>query len=149
LIGAIRDCEEAIRVEPGYIKGYVRAAHCYFQLGQFAVAEKHFLNALRIADEAVSKDPNEAPKLASVKKLANEGIQNVELVRKEIKWCEEKLEKDPEQALKHANTALTYAPHSALTKLLQAKALIKLKKFPEVSKAMRNVKGTCACQFVD
>ncbi|KAJ3343608.1 hypothetical protein HDU93_007489 [Gonapodya sp. JEL0774] len=46
---AERDVEQALKLDPGFVKGYVRKAQCQF-------ARKDFLKALEILDEAKAKD---------------------------------------------------------------------------------------------
>ena len=41
---ALKDCEESIKIDPYFYKGYTRAAHCYLQLGSLEKAEQVNIN---------------------------------------------------------------------------------------------------------
>ncbi|KAG8364867.1 hypothetical protein BUALT_Bualt18G0043100 [Buddleja alternifolia] len=62
LVEAVRECEEAIRLEPGYVRAHHRLGSLHLSLGQVADARKH------ICFPGNQADPSELQKLQSVEK---------------------------------------------------------------------------------
>jgi len=115
---AIEDCAQAVKIQPDFVKAYLRAAKCYFQLGKLTESIKQYHEALRF-------DPKNATALDEMKM--------VKRVEGEIDSAQREYEaKQYHNALAHLSIAMTQSPASVDLKILKARILYGLKRYQDV-----------------
>jgi len=114
---ALEDCLESTRIDPKFVKGYLRAGKCYTQLGRLREARDQLQNTLLM-------EPHN--------KEAVEEMKTLQRVEEAIKAGDQEYEnKQYHKALAHYDIANSFCSESIPVKVLKARALIGMKRYPE------------------
>ncbi|GER29168.1 tetratricopeptide repeat-containing family protein [Striga asiatica] len=121
LVEAVRECEEAIRLEPGYVKAHHRLGSLFLSLGQVENARKH------ICLSGHQPDPVE--------------FQKLQLVEKHLSRCADARKVgDWRSTLREVDAAITSgAIASPQLCACRAEALLKLHQLDDSHSAMSNI----------
>ncbi len=102
----LNDCKLALTLDPLSTTSSTQAAMCCLQLG--------------LLDEVIKYCKQ------------SDVLDQVDLVRSEMKLFHEQLNNNPEKALHHCTIALKHCKHAVSIKIEECRALIKLKRYDEV-----------------
>ncbi|KAH9605844.1 hypothetical protein KSS87_000667 [Heliosperma pusillum] len=117
---AVRECEEAVRLDPAYGRAHHRLASLLIRLGQVEVARRHLCYA------GQQPDPKELHKLQAVEKHLNQCFES----RRNRDW---------KSTLREGDAAITAgADYSPQLFLCRAESLLKLQQIDDVESILSN-----------
>ena len=121
---ALEDCEKAIKLDPNYTRGYLRAGKCYTELGRFFEAKRAY-------DKSIELDPGNS--------VARKELDDVATILRLIEVAKEKIEaKNFGDALRYLDKAATLTSHSKVL-TLKAECLLGTKQYEKAASMMTQI----------